>query len=195
MRGERSSVVVLAGPNGAGKSTMAAELLVEVLGVAEFVDADVIARNLPRSGAGAITAGRAMLRRLDELGASGRDFGFETTLASRSFAPRIRKLTRAGYGCHLVFLWLPSADLAVARVGDRVRLGGHAVPEQAIRRRYRSGLLNFFALYRFLTTTWRMYDNSTHELRLVASGAGTETRAINDAGLWERIRAEGEDEG
>jgi predicted ABC-type ATPase len=195
MQRERSSVVVLAGPNGAGKSTMAAELVVDVLGVSEFVDADVFARTLPRSGAAAITAGRAMLRRLDELGTSRRDFGFETTLASRSFAPRIRKLTRAGYECHLVFLWLQSDDLAVARVADRVRLGGHAVPEQTIRRRYRSGLRNFFALYRPLTTTWRMYDNSTHELRLIASGAGTETRGINDPGLWERIRAEAEDEG
>ena len=194
MQGERSSVVVLAGPNGAGKSTMAAELLVEVLGAAEFVDADVIARNLPRSRSVAITAGRAMLRRLDELGAGRRDFGFETTLASRSLVPRIRRLARAGYECHLVFLWLPNADLAVARVADRVRLGGHAVPEQTIRRRYRSGLRNFFALYRPLTTTWRMYDNSTYELRLIASGAGRETRAVNDATLWERIRAEAQDE-
>jgi predicted ABC-type ATPase len=194
MQGERPSVVVLAGPNGAGKSTMAAELLVEVLGAAEFVDADVIARNLPRSRSVAITAGRAMLRRLDELGAGRRDFGFETTLASRSLVPRIRRLARAGYECHLVFLWLPNADLAVARVADRVRLGGHAVPEQTIRRRYRSGLRNFFALYRPLTTTWRMYDNSTYELRLIASGAGRETRAVNDATLWERIRAEAQDE-
>ena len=123
---------------------MAAELLVEVLGAAEFVDADVIARNLPRSRSVAITAGRAMLRRLDELGAGRRDFGFETTLASRSLVPRIRRLARAGYECHLVFLWLPNADLAVARVADRVRLGGHAVPEQTIRRRYRSGFAQFF---------------------------------------------------
>ena len=194
MLGELSSVVVLAGPTGAGNSTMAAELLVEVLGVSEFVDADVFARTLPRSGAAAITAGRAMLRRLDELGTSGRDFGFETTLASRSLAPRIRTLTRAGYECHLVFLWLPSADLAVARVADRVRLGGHAVPEPTIRRRYRSGLRNFFAVYRPLTTTWRMYDNATHELRLIASGAGPETRAVSDASLWEGIQAEAEDE-
>ncbi len=149
---------------------MAAELLVEVLGAAEFVDADVIARNLPRSRSVAITAGRAMLRRLDELGAGRRDFGFETTLASRSLVPRIRRLARAGYECHLVFLWLPNADLAVARVADRVRLGGHAVPEQTIRRRYRSGLRNFFALYRPLTTTWRMYDNSTMPLSGNVSG-------------------------
>src|SRR5258708_27904245 len=65
MRGERPSVVVLAGPNGAGKSTVAGRLLVDVLGVSELVDADVLARALPRSEASAVTAGRAMWRRLD----------------------------------------------------------------------------------------------------------------------------------
>ena len=188
------SVVVLSGPNGAGKSTMAARLLVGSLRVSEYVDADAFARGLLRSETAAVTAGRAVLRRLDELGAGRRSFGFETTLASRSFSPRIRALIRAGYQCHLVFLWLPSADFAVARVADRVRLGGHAVPEETVRRRYRSGLHNFFGLYQALTTTWRMYDNSTHELRLIASGAGTETRGVSDASLWEHIRAEAEDE-
>ena len=131
-----------------------------------------------------------MLRRLDVLAAGRRSFGFETTLASRAFVPRIRRLIIAGYECHLVFLWLPSADFAVARVADRVRLGGHAVPEETVRRRYRSGLRNFFRLYEALTTTWRMYDNSVQEPLLIASGAGTETLAVNDADLWRRIREE-----
>ena len=89
-----------------------------------------------------------------------------------------------------MFLWLPAADLAVARVADRVRLGGHDVPEETIRRRYRSGLRNFFHLYQALTTTWRMYDNSTHQPRLIASGAGRETLTVNELHLWQRIRAE-----
>jgi len=190
MARERPSVVVLAGPNGAGKSTLASRLLVDVLEGSEFVDADVLARGLPPSPAAAVTAGRAMLKRLDELAAGGQSFGFETTLASRSFAPRIRVLTGAGYECHLVFLWLPSADLAVARVTDRVRLGGHAVPEETVRRRYRAGLRSFFGLYQPLTTTWRMYDNSTHEPRLIASGAGSETLVVTDADLWHQIRTE-----
>jgi predicted ABC-type ATPase len=184
------SVVVLSGPNGAGKSTMAARLLVGSLRVSEYVDADTFARDLPPSESAAVTAGRAVLRRLDELGAGRRSFGFETTLASRSFGPRIRGLLRAGYQCHLVFLWLPSADFALARVADRVRLGGHAVPEETVRRRYRSGLRNFFGLYQALTTTWRMYDNSVQAPVLIASGAGTETLVVNDADLWRRIRAE-----
>jgi predicted ABC-type ATPase len=192
---ERPSVVVLAGPNGAGKSTLAARLLVDVLGVSEFVDADLLARSLPPSEAAPIAAGKAMLRRLDDLATGRRSFGFETTLASRSFAPRIRRLLRDGYECHLLFLWLPAADLAIARVAYRVRLGGHAVPEQTIRRRYRSGVRNFFELYQSLTTTWRMYDNSTHEPRLIASGAGNEILTVNEADLWRRIRAEAEGAG
>ncbi|HXD96687.1 MAG TPA: zeta toxin family protein [Candidatus Acidoferrum sp.] len=187
---ERPSVVVLAGPNGAGKSTLAGQLLVDVLGVSQFVDADLLARSLALSETAPLTAGRAMLRRLDELTRARQSFGFETTLASRSFAPRIRRLRRSGYECHLVFLWLPAADLAVARVADRVRLGGHDVPEETIRRRYRSGLRNFFHLYQALTTTWRMYDNSTHQPRLIASGAGRETLTVNELHLWQRIRAE-----
>ena len=79
MQREQPSVVVLAGPNGAGKSTMASQLLVDVLGVSEFVDADVLARGLPRSEAAAVTAGRLMLRRLDALAEGRRSFGFETT--------------------------------------------------------------------------------------------------------------------
>ena len=174
---------------------MAGRLLVDVLGVSEFVDADVLARALPRSEASAVTAGRAMLRRLDALAAGRRSLGFETTLASRSFAPRIRKLIRAGYDCHLVFLWLPDAEFAVARVAYRVRLGGHAVPDKTVRRRYRSGLRNFFELYQPLTMTWRMYDNSIQEPLLIASGAGAETLTVNDASLWQRIRAEADHEG
>jgi len=87
----------LAGPNGAGKSTLADRLLVRVLRGSEFVDADVLARGLPRSETAAVTAGRAVLRRLDELATGRRSFGFATTLASRSFAPRIRRLILDGY--------------------------------------------------------------------------------------------------
>jgi predicted ABC-type ATPase len=103
----------------------------------------VLARTLPHSEAAAVTAGRAVLRRLDELAAGRRSFGFEATLASRSFGPRIHRLITAGYECHLVFLWVPSADFAVARVADRVRLGGHTVPEETVSSPLSFGLAEF----------------------------------------------------
>lgn len=187
--------MVLALPNGAGKSTMGNRLLRGVLKVSEFVDADILARELPPSKAAAIAGGRVMLRRLDVLARRRRSFGFETTLAGRSFALRIRSLRAAGYECHLVFLWLPSANFAVARVADRAQLGGHDVPEQTIRRRYRAGPRNFFGLYRPLTTTWRVYDNSIDEPRLIASGTGTQTLHVNDSELWRRIEEEASNEG
>src|SRR5262245_55089260 len=101
-----------------------------------------------------------MLERMDALAARGVSFGLESTLAARSLAPRLRNLISRGYEFHLVFLYLPSADLAVARVADRVRLGGHNVPEATIRRRYESGLRNFFSLYQPIATSWRIFDNS-----------------------------------
>jgi predicted ABC-type ATPase len=101
------------------------------------VNADVIARGLSGFSAEAVAldAGRMMLERLHELAAGQQSFAFETTLASRSFAPWIAKLKQSGYEFHLAYFWLPTADMAVARVTERVRAGGHAVPEGDIRRR------------------------------------------------------------
>src|SRR5262249_21869242 len=156
-------VVVLAGPNGAGKSTSAPSILRDALGVDEFVNADVIARGLSgfEPERAAMAAGRIMLARLRELARQRSSFAFDTTLASRSFPPSLADLIGTGYQFHLVFLWLPDAGMAVARVAARVREGGHAVPEETIRRRYEAGLRNFFSLYRPMATTWEFWDNST----------------------------------
>ena len=132
-RAERPSLVVIAGPNGAGKSTLAPLLLRDTLAVTEFVNADVIARGLSAFAPEqvAMAAGRLMLERLRDLAGQQVSFAFETTLASRSFAPWIRQLLQIGYRFHLVFLSLPSAAVAVQRVASRVRMGGHAVPADA----------------------------------------------------------------
>lgn len=192
-RSTAPSVIVLAGPNGAGKTTAAPALLRGTLGVVEFVNADTIAQGL--SGfdpeRAAIPAGRAMLRRIGELARQRSSFAFETTLASRTFAPWLAQLTATGYRFHLVFLWLPSADFAVDRVADRVRLGGHSVPEATIRRRYAAGLRNFFGLYQPLATTWRMHDNSDPSgMKLIASGKGSRINKVGNRNVWERILAE-----
>lgn len=182
-------VIILAGPNGAGKSTSGPAVVRETLGVRTYVDADMIARGIsPKApGAAALRAGRVMIRQLHDLAARRSSFAFETTLASRSFAPWIKDLTADGWRFHAVFLWLPSADLAVARVRDRVRTGGHDVPEDVVRRRYAAGLRNFFELYQPLAATWRMYDNSLRTLRLIARGKGRRVTRIAASELWSGI--------
>jgi len=182
-------MIIIAGPNGAGKTTTAPALLQDALQVDDFVNADVIAQGLcafqPEKEA--IRAGRIMLKRIHSLAEKGANFAFETTLASRTFGHWMPELKRQGYQLHLLFLWLDHPDLAVSRVKERVRLGGHRVPEDTIRRRYDSGIKNFFHLYRPLLGHWQLYDNSNmNNLSLIASG--TENDAIIENKLiWQQL--------
>ena len=142
-------VIVIAGPNGAGKTTLAPFLLRDQLRLLEYINADPIALGLSGFDPGSVAfkAGRIMMQRLHELAEQKRNFAFETTLAARSYAAWINKLRAAGYNFQLSFLWLRSTELAVQRVRERVRSGGHDVPEAVIRRRYDAGLRNFWTLY------------------------------------------------
>jgi predicted ABC-type ATPase len=184
-------VVVLAGPNGAGKSTSAAHLLRGALAVDEFVNADTIAQGLSayRPEAAAVTAGRVMLERLRFLARERRDFAFETTLAGRGHARWLRDLRDAGYRTHLIFLSLPDPDLAVARVEERVRQGGHHVPEDVVRRRFAAGLTNLLTLYSVLVDSWQVYDNADMTgPRLIASRAAGKHPVVADPSAWEHLK-------
>lgn len=180
--------LVIAGANGSGKSTLAATVIPPNF---TFLNADEIAKQLvetPSSNKD-ILAGRMLLTEWNRLEAQRADFAVETTLASRSLAPRIARLQSIGYQCHLVFVWLPTVDLAVARVASRVRLGGHGIPEATIRRRYKAGLVNFFSLYQPLVDTWRVYDNTQAKLpELIASGQHDVLLQLYNPEIWQRIK-------
>jgi predicted ABC-type ATPase len=88
-----------------------------------------------------------------------------------TLASRLSRLRERGYKVHIVYLWLPTADLGIARVAERVAAGGHDVPSEAVRRRFDRGRHNFFTQYRRLADTWRLYDASALTgPRLVATG-------------------------
>ena len=154
MTESRPQLVIIAGPNGAGKSSLAPFLLRDRFSAFAFVNADSIASGLsafdPESVA--LQAGRVMLQRLHELSQRKESFAFETTLAARSYATWLRQLRALGYSTHLLFVWLRSADLAIERVAERVRRGGHAIPPEEIRRRYERGVGNLLiCTYRLST--------------------------------------------
>jgi predicted ABC-type ATPase len=190
MEGESPNVIVLAGPNGAGKSTISQRLLLGTVRIRHFVNADTLARGLsgfhPEDMA--IKAGKIMLEHLHDLAEQRANFAFETTLASRAFAPWIAELKKTGYLFHLFFVWVPSPEVSINRVKDRVRNGGHDVPEDTIRRRYRRGLENFFKLYQPIANTWQVWDNSDpKEPRIIAEKNVTMELVENEA-LWKQIR-------
>jgi predicted ABC-type ATPase len=183
-------LIIIAGSNGAGKSTAAPALLKDALHVDNFVNADVIAQGLcayqPEKAA--IQAGRIMLDRIHTLAEEKVNFAFETTLASRTFAMWIPKLQKQGYQFHLIFLWLKNVELAIFRVNERVKSGGHSVPESTIRRRYAAGLKNFFNLYSPLAESWQFYDNSNAEnLSLIASQIKQSDPIIKDKEIWKQL--------
>lgn len=189
MTRRQPNLIVIAGPNGAGKSTTAPSLLKGTLEVTEFVNADLIAQGLSgfQPEGAVFHAGRVMLERIHYLAKKRVDFAFETTLASRTFAPWIAGLLKTNYAFHLVFLWLPNEEFAIARVAERVRAGGHNVPEQTIRRRYHKGIRNFFRLYRSLADSWFFYDNSGEEPRLIAYSDKEHGLIVNNSVIWHNI--------
>ena len=113
-------------------------------------------------------AGRLLLEEIRRLASRRSDFGFETTLSGVTYVSFLRRLKAQGYRIQLFFLWIPTVEMALARIADRVRRGGHDIPEQVVRRRFHKGIQHLFKLYRPLLDLWMLFDNSGTEPRLIA---------------------------
>jgi len=155
-------ILIVAGPNGAGKTTFAREYLPQEAGCPIFINADLIAEGLSPFAPElvAIRSGRLMLQMIRDHAARGDSFAFETTLAGRNYARAIPRWQGDGYSVTLFYLSLPTVDLAISRVAERVRQGGHHVPDDVVRRRYFAGRENLETLYKPIVDEWILYDNS-----------------------------------
>ena len=154
-------IIILAGPNGAGKTTFARSFLPEEAQCPRFINADLIAAGLSPFApeAAALKAGRLMLEEIAGCVRREESFAFETTLSGLGYLARIRQWRKQGYHVSLFFLCLPDAETAIARVAERVRQGGHDIPEAVLRRRFAAGLRNLENAYKSEVDTWAKYDN------------------------------------
>lgn len=161
-------LVLLSGPNGAGKTTFINRFLRQRAEAFRFVNPDEVARGLAGEGAARdLAAGRLVLERLDALFVERADVVLETTLATRSHAPRIRRFKAAGYRVELIYLRPPSADFSVDRVARRVAQGGHGIPEDTLRRRFALSLDYLETVYKPLVDSWEVYASSDEGLELL----------------------------
>ncbi len=185
------NLYIIAGCNGAGKTTTSYTVLPEILNCKEFVNADEIARGLSPFQPETVSfqAGRIMLKRIKELLTRKNDFGFETTLATRSYVHIIRQAKKQGYTVVLIYFWLESVDLAKARVKTRVEKGGHNIPFEVIERRYIRGLANFFDIYKDMTDNWIIYDNSHEVPVIMAKGSAYLVDYVYNNDLWKKFKA------
>ena len=181
-RESTSSVYVIAGPNGAGKTTFAKTFLPRYLDCKVFVNADLIAGGLAPFAPEqvALKAGKLLLEEIKQTAKRGADFGFETTLSGKSYVRLFGDLIRSGYAIHLFFLWIPNVEISIKRIRERVRRGGHDIPEPVVRRRFYRGIENFFNVYQRFLSSWVIFDNSTPEPETIAYRSGQKQVVISE---------------
>jgi len=165
-------ILIIAGPNGAGKTTFIKEYLRNDANIEYFVNADTIALGLSQFSPEkvALKAGRLFLGQIDEYVSAGVNFSFETTLSSMNYKNKIFNWKNSGYQVKLIFLMLDNYDIAIRRVEQRVRQGGHFIAHDIIKRRFTRGLYNFHHVYKILVNSWQIYNNGTDPAILLDEG-------------------------
>ena len=166
------NLFIISGCNGAGKTTASMTVLPETLECHEFVNCDEIAKGLNplNPDSAKVTAARLMLARIKKLISLEADFAIETTLATKSYHALVKHAQEKGYNIKLLYFWLQSPELALQRVAERVKNGGHNVEEHIVRRRYSSGIRNLFKLYLPVVDYFILIDNSVMPREVISEG-------------------------
>jgi predicted ABC-type ATPase len=153
-------LLVIAGPNGSGKSTLTNQLLADGVDLGHYINPDEIALTLDLTGeARSLEAQRLAEEQRRAYLAQGVSFSFETVMSHPSKIEFLREAREAGYRIVLFFVALESPDLNVARVRQRVALGGHDVPEDRIRSRYNNVMALLPKAIKYTDRTV-LFDNS-----------------------------------
>ncbi len=183
-----SKLYIISGCNGAGKTTASYTLLPDLLNCREFVNSDEFAKSFSPfdPAAASVTASRYMLMKINYLLEKREDFAVETTLATRSLLKIIKQTQELGYEVTLLYFWLNSPELAIQRVRDRVKTGGHNIPDAVVRRRYVMGLQYFFGSYIPVIDHWILADNSKPPFVVVAEGS-RDVIYIKDSEKYQQI--------
>ena len=185
-----ANLYIIAGPNGAGKTTASYTLLPEMLNCVNFVNADEIARGLSPFSPSSVDmqAARIMLQRIDELLAQKADFAIETTLATRSYTKLVQRAHAMGYKVHLLFFGLENPEQAIQRVAQRVSEGGHNIPEDVIRRRFRLGISNLVNLFLPLCDSVHVWNNARTPAQVVAERLdGRQSLQVINSEMWNQL--------
>ena len=184
------NLYIISGCNGAGKTTASYTILPEILDCKEFVNADEIAKGLSpfNPNSMSLAAGKLMLRRINELLGRDESFAIETTLATRSYVNLVRQAHKRGYTVTLLFFWLRTPELALQRIAERVKNGGHDIPTPTARRRYVAGINNLFNQYAPEVDCWMIYDNSVNPRIAVARDGKNAQTDILDNDLFTKIK-------
>jgi len=167
---------IIAGPNGSGKTTLAKELIKEEN--ITFLNADEIAEKL-NDDIG-LSAGRTLLAMLENCFKRKESMVLESTISGNYHDGVIQRAKKEKYEIIFIYIFLDSVEQNLARIEQRVKLGGHDVPETDVKRRYMRSLDNFWRVQKFVTQ-WELYYNGENSYEIVARGCGDILEIMDDA--------------
>lgn len=146
----QKEIVVSAGGNGIGKTTFARAFLQEY--DYEFLNADEIAKSLSADNPGAkkISAGKLFFQKLSEAVANNKSLLIESTFSGRYLQKFFITWRKQNYKIRIVFIFVESSEILIQRIAERVKKGGHFVPDEDVRRRFVRGKENLWNVYKDL---------------------------------------------
>ena len=165
----RPTLTFIAGANGSGKTTLTRwnfELFKEI----PLLDPDAVAHTLQATASAMfpMAAARHVLKSAAEHLKKAENFAVETTLAGKNYLRMMLEARNRGFEIVLVYIGTENVEINLARIRNRVLAGGHDVPEEDVRRRYRRSFENLpIAIKRADHAI--LFDNSTEDgYRLIA---------------------------
>lgn len=169
-------IYIIAGANGSGKSTIS-KVFLPAEGVV-YVNPDDIAKELcPQKPEEArIAAGREALRQVSYFLDKGVSFAVESTLSGSAYVKALCRAKELGYKTSIIYTFVDSPEVCIARIAARVRRGGHYIPDADVRRRYTRSKKNFWNLYAPMVDYWTLLYNGDAQVVMTArkdNGHGT----------------------
>ena len=172
----KKKLYLVAGANGSGKTTLAHELLRDEKGLT-FLNVDETAAKIgDRVG---LASGRVVLTEINRMLVSGESFAMESTVSGKYHLRILGEAKSRGYETILIYVFLDSVDLNIARIKNRVLLGGHDVPEADVIRRYDRSLKSFRNITK-IVDFWELYYNGINGYEQIAVGGGDMVCIFND---------------
>jgi predicted ABC-type ATPase len=182
----QKEIVIIAGANGVGKTTFARVFLQEY--DYEFLNADEIAKSLSAQNPSEkkISAGKLFLQKLNEMVSQNKSLLIESTLSGKYLQKFIENARKQNYKITIIFLFAESPEILIERIAERVKKGGHYVPDEDVRRRFVRGKENFWNTYKYLADSWTLIYNSEGAFYEVALSENQEIE-IFDENLYQRF--------
>ena len=166
MATENSPLIeIVAGPNGSGKSTFAESYIVRTRKSITYLNPDIIASGFSPIGVeqASFQAGRILIQEVKDRIDRCESFAFESTLSGKTWLNFLKEAKKKGYKIRIYFLFLINVQKNIERIKSRVRMGGHNIPTETVKRRHPRCFENFWNLYRPLCDEWHIFNNTNRE--------------------------------